>query len=243
MMYQFSGVNTITFYAVEIFKDSGSTWDANATTIFMGALRLIFTIAACIAMRRCGRRPLTFVSSKSMSNSIYIQLERRKHEIQLYENVTKIPICIAGIGCGVTMVSLGLYLQYKFHLDNATPPIAPNYTWFPVACIFGFTICSTIGYLVVPWVMIGELYPQKVRGLVGGMTTFAAHTFVFIVVKTYPLLSDVLQKHGTFMLYGVISLLGESFRQHLFGLSVLFIELTKPLSSICRYTILLPVPA
>lgn len=57
--------------------------------------------------------------------------------------------------------------------------------------------------------MIGELYPQKVRGLVGGMTTFAAHTFVFIVVKTYPMLSKHLEQHGTFILYGVISLLGK----------------------------------
>lgn len=56
--------------------------------------------------------------------------------------------------------------------------------------------------------MIGELYPQKVRGLVGGMTTFAAHVFVFIVVKTYPMLSHTLYTHGTFILYGVISLLG-----------------------------------
>lgn len=54
----------------------------------------------------------------------------------------------------------------------------------------------------------GELYPQKVRGIMGGMTTFAAHTFVFIVVKTYPYLSHVLEKHGTFILYGSISLVG-----------------------------------
>lgn len=64
MMYQFSGVNTITFYAVEVFKISGATWDSNTCTIVMGAIRLIFTIVGCIAMRRCGRRPLTFVSSK-----------------------------------------------------------------------------------------------------------------------------------------------------------------------------------
>lgn len=64
MLYQFSGVNTITFYAVEVFQLSGATWDSNTLAIVMGGLRLIFTIVGCIAMRRCGRRPLTFVSSK-----------------------------------------------------------------------------------------------------------------------------------------------------------------------------------
>jgi facilitated trehalose transporter len=57
--------------------------------------------------------------------------------------------------------------------------------------------------------MIGELYPMKVRGIVGGMTTCAAHTFVFIVVKTYPLLTHLIERHGAFILYGVISLAGK----------------------------------
>ncbi|XP_055311484.1 facilitated trehalose transporter Tret1-like isoform X2 [Sitodiplosis mosellana] len=178
MMYQFSGVNTITFYAVQVFKVSGTTWDSNTCAIFMGVVRLLFTIVGCIAMRRCGRRPLTFISS---------------------------------IGCGVSMVCLGIYLQYKYYLDRHDPPLPAQYRWFPVACIFSFTMCCCVGYLVVPWVMIGELYPQKVRGLVGGMTTFAAHTFVFVVVKTYPMLAHILEQHGTFILYGVISLAGTIF--------------------------------
>lgn len=142
-----------------------------------------------------GRLPLFQVSF-----DIYFVTNKRR---ELNESFS-----IAGIGCGVTMVSLGLYLQYKFNLDNAVPPIEAKFTWFPVACLFGFTICCTLGYLVVPWVMIGELYPQKVRGLVGGMTTFAAHSFVFIVVKTYPMLAKHLEQHGTFILYGAVSLTG-----------------------------------
>lgn len=64
MMYQFSGVNTITFYAVQIFQETGTTIDKNACTILLGVTRLIFTIGAAIAMRLYGRRTLTFVSGK-----------------------------------------------------------------------------------------------------------------------------------------------------------------------------------
>lgn len=63
-MYQFSGVNTITFYAVEIFQDSGTTMNKTTCTIMLGVVRLLFTILACIAMRRFGRRTLTFVSGE-----------------------------------------------------------------------------------------------------------------------------------------------------------------------------------
>lgn len=64
MMYQFSGVNTITFYAVEIFQQTGTTMDKNMCTILLGVTRLLFTVAAVIAMRKVGRRPLTFVSGR-----------------------------------------------------------------------------------------------------------------------------------------------------------------------------------
>ncbi|XP_035784990.1 facilitated trehalose transporter Tret1-2 homolog [Anopheles albimanus] len=178
MMYQFSGVNTITFYAVEIFRDSGTTMDKYTCTILLGVVRLIFTIIGAILLRRCGRRPLTFVS---------------------------------GIGCGLTMVGLGVYLYFKRQWEMATPPIEPSLTWFPVACIFIFIMACTVGFLIVPWVMIGELYPMKVRGLIGGLTTCMAHSFVFAVVKTYPLLTHVLERHGTFILYGCFSFAGTIF--------------------------------
>lgn len=148
--------------------------DTNNLTIILGALRFGFTIVACIAMRRCGRRPLSFIS---------------------------------GIGCGATMIGLGTYMYYKSIWDAQGIP--PMHTWFPVACIFIFIITCTLGFLVVPWVMIGELYPMKVRGIVGGMTTCMAHSFVFIVVKTYPMLSHMIEEHGAFLLYGCISFAGE----------------------------------
>lgn len=174
MMYQFSGVNTITFYAVDIFRESGTTLDYNLCTIILGALRFFFTIVACISLRRCGRRPLSFIS---------------------------------GIGCGFSMIGLGVYMYYK-SVSDANNEI-PQHTWIPLACIFVYMITCTMGFLVVPWIMIGELYPMKVRGIVGGMTTCCAHFFVFIVVKTYPLLKSLIATHGAFVLYGAISLAGE----------------------------------
>lgn len=62
MLYQFSGVNVVTFYAVEIFQDSGASMDKYTATIILGTLRLIFTIVGCAALRKCGRRPLSFIS-------------------------------------------------------------------------------------------------------------------------------------------------------------------------------------
>lgn len=173
MIYQWGGVNTITFYAVQVFKESGTDMDEYLATITLGVVRLVSTVIACIALRRYGRRPLTLISA---------------------------------VGCSVTMLCLGTYMYLQEGWTAAG--VEPVATFFPVACIFIFTITCTLGFLVVPWVMIGEVYPIQVRGIVGGLTTCSAHLFVFSVVKTFPLLQDNLSNHGTFWLYGAISVIG-----------------------------------
>lgn len=62
MIYQFSGVNTITFYAVEVFQESGTQMNKYLATVILGVVRVIFTVVACISLRKCGRRPLTMIS-------------------------------------------------------------------------------------------------------------------------------------------------------------------------------------
>lgn len=173
LIYQWSGTNVLTFYAVEIFKDSGASLNKYLAAVILGVVRLVSTIIACILCRRSGRRPLTMVSS---------------------------------VGCGLSMLGLGGYMWMKHYwVTNNLPFVA---TWVPVMCIFTYTITCTLGFLVIPWIMIGEVYPVQVRGIIGGLTTMTAHSFVFMVVKTYPFLSSALTRHGTFILYGCISLFG-----------------------------------
>lgn len=63
LIYQWSGTNAITFYAVEIFQQSGATVNSYLVTVILGVVRLLSTIMACVLCRRCGRRPLTMISS------------------------------------------------------------------------------------------------------------------------------------------------------------------------------------
>nr|XP_032510956.1 facilitated trehalose transporter Tret1-like [Danaus plexippus plexippus] len=175
-IYQWCGVNTITFYAVEVFEASGASLDKYYLTISMGVLRVVFTVVGCILCRRCGRRPLTFVSA---------------------------------FGCGSTMIILSVYMYYVQYWNNNNIP--PQHSWIPIAAIYLFTVFCTLGYLIVPWIMIGEVYPTQVRGIIGGMTTCAAHLSIFTVVKTFPYLKHALNDYGTFGLYGAMSIAGENF--------------------------------
>lgn len=173
LIYQFSGVNPITFYAVDIFQQSGTDINKYTATVILGSVRLVLTLVACVLMRKCGRRVLTVVS---------------------------------GTGCAIAMLGLGTYMYLgELWTMNGEPLKA---RWIPLACILFYIAVCTIGFLVVPWVMIGEVYPTQVRGIMGGITVCFAHLFVFTVVKTYPYLIKLLNTYGTFWLYGCISLMG-----------------------------------
>lgn len=84
-------------------------------------------------------------------------------------------------------------------------------TWFPTMVLFVFYACSTVGYLIVPWVMIGEVFPRQIRGMIGGVATCVGHFSIFIVLQTYPYLQELVTKPGTFAVYGVVSLLSTWF--------------------------------
>ena len=113
---------------------------------------------------------------------------------------------VSSVGCGISMLAFGIYEWIKVYWSDNNMPI--SWTWFPLFCLIFYTIACTLGFLVIPWVMIGELYPIQVRGLLGGLTTMSAHIFVFTVVQTFPLLKDAINVHGTYLLYGFISIFG-----------------------------------
>ena len=51
-----------------------------------------------------------------------------------------------------------MFLGEKWKAEN----VEATGTWIPVAAMLTFTAASVMGYLVVPWVMIGEVYPTQV---------------------------------------------------------------------------------
>jgi Sugar (and other) transporter len=84
-------------------------------------------------------------------------------------------------------------------------------SWLPTVCILVYIVTSTLGFLTLPWVMVGEVFPADLRGVGGGLTTCSAYLVGFAVLKAYPSMRDVLHASGVFLVYGIVSLLGTAF--------------------------------
>jgi SP family sugar porter-like MFS transporter len=68
--------------------------------------------------------------------------------------------------------------------------------------------CYAMSLAPVTWVVLSEIFPNRIRGVAMSVATFALWAACFVLTYTFPLLNKLLNASGTFWLYGFICLLG-----------------------------------
>ncbi|GAB1859078.1 Sugar transporter ERD6-like 4 [Camponotus japonicus] len=127
----------------------------------------------------------------------------------------RIPSMISGIGMTIFTASLSLYL---FLAENGI--VISDKGIIPAACIILYIFASTLGYLIIPFAMMGEIYPSKVKDILSNWTVAIGYIFSAITVKTYPDMLKLMNMHGVFLFFGIVSFIGLIF-------IVLFLPETK----------------
>lgn len=111
---------------------------------------------------------------------------------------------VSGVCMTLSLVGLTLYLTLTHDriLTDAT------YGWWPIMTLVMYILSSTVGFLTLPWAMIGEVYPVRIRGPATGVTTCMAYVFSFVILKIYPDMKHHWGNHGLFTFYSTIALAG-----------------------------------
>jgi SP family sugar porter-like MFS transporter len=68
--------------------------------------------------------------------------------------------------------------------------------------------CYAMSLAPVTWVVLSEIFPNRIRGFAMSVGTFSLWAACFILTYTFPLLNQVLKASGTFWVYGFICILG-----------------------------------
>ncbi|BES87559.1 Facilitated trehalose transporter Tret1 [Nesidiocoris tenuis] len=164
---QFSGINAMIFYTVEIFEDAGSTIDSNLAAIIVGLVNLSSTLVATFLIDRLGRKILLYISSSLMA---------------------------------ITLASLGAF----FYMKEVIEMDVTHLGWLPLASFVVFVIGFSLGAGPIPWLMMGEILPAKIRGRAASIATGFNWTCTFIVTKTFVDMKTYLGPHGAFWTFGVV---------------------------------------
>ena len=68
--------------------------------------------------------------------------------------------------------------------------------------------CYSMSLAPVTWVIISEIFPNRIRGAAMSVAVAALWVACFVLTYTFPILNKALGPHGTFWLYGAICVLG-----------------------------------
>ncbi|HCW63367.1 MAG: sugar porter family MFS transporter [Leeuwenhoekiella sp.] len=60
----------------------------------------------------------------------------------------------------------------------------------------------------ITWVVLSEIFPNRIRGLAMSVATFSLWVASFILTYTFPILNDLLGAYGTFWIYSIICISG-----------------------------------
>ncbi|XP_029039389.1 facilitated trehalose transporter Tret1-2 homolog [Osmia bicornis bicornis] len=118
----------------------------------------------------------------------------------------RIPSIVSGAGMTIFMGVLSIYLL----IEDRGYTIRDG-GFVPVICVLMYIFSSTLGFLVIPFAMVGEVYPTKVKEVLTGLTSCIAYIFSSITVKTYPDMEVALGRYGVFMFFTVLSFFGTLF--------------------------------
>ena len=102
---------------------------------------------------------------------------------------------------GLTVIYAFMGAAYYFHITGIVLLVI---VVLAIAC-YAMTLATTM------WVIISEIFPNRVRGVAMSVCTFALCAACFILTYTFPVLNSSLGAAGTFWLYGVICLAGGIF--------------------------------
>ncbi|XP_030759587.1 facilitated trehalose transporter Tret1-like isoform X2 [Sitophilus oryzae] len=194
LFQQLSAAYVVIFYAVDIFRKIGGSFkhigliDAFVALILLGTIRFVMSIVLSMISKKIGRRILMFVSA---------------------------------VGMVVSSFSVGLHMNFSsssnasspMEFSNRTfteqlPNVSDNTGTIAVILVLTYICFSSFGWLVIPWTLIGELLPVKVRGTLGGVMVSVAYLLMFFMVKIAPFLMEAVSLGSIFIGLSVINVFG-----------------------------------
>ena len=224
ILQQVTGVNAIYFYATHIFEQSGvGTNAAFAQAVWVGIINVVFTLVAMAMIDRIGRRPLLLTGLAGIAISMSLTAYGFKQAT--YTLSSESIHQIEGINpddfkemLDVTYNSdLAFKTALKSKLDTPTfdklegalleAAISMNPTLILIG-ILGFVASFAISLGPVMWVMLSEMFPNRIRGLAISAIGFLNSSSSWLVQFLFPWELANLGNALTYFIYAVFAVVG-----------------------------------
>lgn len=109
-------------------------------------------------------------------------------------------LMLIGAG-GLAIIYAVLGTCYRMHVTG----------FFMIILVVAAIACYAMTLGPVTWVLIAEIFPNRVRAIAVATCTFALWTGSFTLTYSFPLLNNSLGSYGTFWIYSLICVVGFAF--------------------------------
>ena len=116
-------------------------------------------------------------------------------------------LLISEIFSTIALVSLGTF----FYIQENDLETSLTLGWLPVTSLIVFMAGYAVGLGSLPWLMMGEIVPQKVKGPASSVATFVNWALSFIVTLSFDSLKVGLTNAGAFWFFAAIGVLNTLF--------------------------------
>ena len=83
------------------------------------------------------------------------------------------------------------YLKEEFTDTQSSPMNSVEKTgtllpgWIPLMALMVYVVSFSLGFGPIPWLMMGEVFPSRIRGAAASIATALNWAFTFLVTKTF----------------------------------------------------------
>ncbi|KAM9361058.1 solute carrier family 2, facilitated glucose transporter member 8 [Symphorus nematophorus] len=187
---QMTGINAIMFYAETIFEQAHFK-ESDLASVIVGLIQVIFTGVAALIMDRAGRKVLLIISGAAMAISttafgVYFYLMSITHKTTLSH----------------VMLDIQSEVGEEPHADLA---------WLALASMAVFITGFALGWGPIPWLVMSEIFPLKVRGVASAVCVLTNWSMAFLITKTFQDMMNLLTSAGTFWLFASMCILNVIF--------------------------------
>ena len=190
-----TGTDVIDAYASTILSENDfQLIDPNSASLFFPLFAITANVMLLFVIDRIGRKTLTIIS---------------------------------GSGIILCLFSMSLYVYTTHTIDNA---YFHNSTWhheyvsiWPLINLAGVRFLHGLGWGSVGFILLGELFPAKVKSILAGISSVGSWVVIFLVLLLFPYLSNLIGYGATFAILGTINIGSILF-------VILFLPETKKLS-------------
>ena len=188
--HQFSGINVIVVYAATIFQTAGISSARETALYAVGAMQIIATVISSITVDFVGRKVLLFIGSTGMALS--------SAALGAHFFLTRPELCNGTSD----------FLNITASTVDGTLTCNPQFAPLAITSLVAFIFAFSVGWRTMPFIIMNELFPLRLRGFLGGIGSFFVVTFLGIVTGLYQDFELAVGAYTAWWVFAFVSFVG-----------------------------------